>query len=142
MACKDQSCGCICKITGLSHIGIFVKDMKVSLDFYKNILGFECYSESTVTRDDGITLVAFLRCGTCEIELIQHPVYHKRSDGPVDHIALAVEDIDCMKKCLEKKGVEYETKDPIELSVIKDNGVRYIFFRGPDGERLELSQVL
>lgn len=141
MACKEEGCACGCKITGLAHIGVFVKDMKTSQDFYKEVLGFECYSESDIPTDDGITSVAFLRCGTCEIELVKLPVYEKRTDGPVDHIAFAVDDLDCMKKCLEKKGIEYETDEPIELSMVLDNGVKYIFFRGPDGEHLELSQA-
>ena len=35
----------------------------------------------------------------------------KRQDGWVDHIAIAVEDIESVRKMLEDRGVEFETKE-------------------------------
>ena len=142
MACKKTECGCGCQVVGMAHIGVIVKDIKKSQDYYTDLLGFECYHEADIEHDDGITKLAFLRCGTCEIELVQPSKYQPRKDGPVDHIALQVNDIDGMMACLAKKGIQYDTKKSIELPKLFDNGVKYIFFRGPDGERIELSERL
>jgi catechol 2,3-dioxygenase-like lactoylglutathione lyase family enzyme len=51
-------------IKGLAHIGIFVKDIDKSIDFYKR-LGFTLDKEENI----GVRL-AFLSAGTCLIELV------------------------------------------------------------------------
>jgi len=142
MTCKSRECGCPCQITGLAHIGVFVADMSASKEFYTNVLGFECYHEAQLPGDDAPTKLAFLRCGTCEVELVAIPGYEKRADGPIDHIALSVSDIDAMAACLKGQGIVFDTQRPNELPMVFDKGVKCIFFRGPDGERIELSEVL
>lgn len=129
------------EISGLSHIGIFVRDMKTSLEFY-TIMGFECYSKADVQNKDGVVRLAFLRCGSCEIELIQYPIYNERKDGSVDHIALRVGNIDAMIRRLIDCGVTFDSNEPAVIPTLFDNGIKNIFFRGPDGERLELVEVL
>lgn len=132
---------CSGKITGLGHIGVFVKNIEISVDFYTNVLCFECYHRTEVPGDDGVIKIAFVKSGTCDIELVQFPVTNEKCDGPVDHIAMAVDDIDAVMVRLKKKGIAFETESPIHLPMIFD-GIRYIFFRGPDGEHIELNQVL
>ncbi|MGI5849690.1 MAG: VOC family protein [Christensenellales bacterium] len=142
MTCRKDRCGCCCEITGLAHIGVFVRDISRSIDFYTRVLGFECYFEADVPDEGGIIKAAFLRCGTCEIELVQFPDSKERKDGVVDHISFAVSDLEAMMKCLERKGIAFETKEPAILPMLFDRGVRHIFFRGPDGEHLEISEKL
>ena len=132
---------CSGKITGLGHIGVFVKDIEKSIDFYTNVLCFECYHRAEVSGDDGTVYIAFVKSGTCDIELVQFPVTPEKKDGPIDHIAMAVDDIDAIQARLAEKGIAFETESPIHLPMVFD-GVRYIFFRGPDGEHLELNQAL
>lgn len=142
MRCGKDGCSCE-EITGLNHIGVFVKDLEKSKDFYTNVLCFECYSECNIESDDGITKIAFVRRGSCIIELVEFPEYTKRStDSVIAHIALNVTDIGLVQACLEKKGVKFDTEKPIELPIVFDNGVKYILFKGPDGEVIELNQIL
>ena len=47
-----------------------------------------------------------------------------------------------MQICLEKKGIKFETEKPVHLPMVFDNGVKFINFRGPDGETIELNQTL
>ena len=129
------------KITGLGHIGVFVKDIDKSVDFYTNVLGFECYHRAEIPDKDGLTRIAFVKSGTCILELVQFPVVPEKKDGPVDHIAMAVDDIDAVQARLKEKGIAFETESPIHLPQVM-NGCKYIFFRGPDGEHLELNQLL
>jgi len=141
MACKDEGCGCT--IGGLAHIGVFIKDIEVSKKFYTDILGFECFSESGIDTDEGVIKIAFMRIGNCVIELVAFPTDQQRkTDGIVAHIALDVDDIDAVQACLAKKGIKFETEEPIELPMVMDNGVKYINLFGPDGETIELNQTL
>lgn len=129
-------------VTGLAHIGVFAADIDASIRFYTDMLGFECYHRTEFARDGGTIRLAFLRCGSCEVELVAVPGYEKRTAGPVDHIALCVDDIDAMATRLKSKGIVFDTAVPDERPEIFDNGIKCIFFAGPDGERIELNQTL
>lgn len=61
--------------------------------------------------------------------------------GAIDHLALAVEDIDASLAALRARGAELDdtTPDgPREIAEFWDSGVRYVFLRGPEGARIEL----
>lgn len=142
MGCEKNGCCCE-EITGLAHIGVFVQNIEKSKEFYTDVLCFECFSEASVETEQGVIKIAFIRLGSCVIELVEFPEHDKRSlDGVVAHIALNVNDIDLMQICLEKKGVKFETEKPVDLPMVFDNGVRYINLHGPDGEIIELNQTL
>ena len=120
------------KITGLAHIGIKVKDMDASLRFYTEVLGFEL----THKQQSGTTILAFLNIGTCLLELIQSAVYEERTPGQVDHIAVEVKGIEALVDDLRAKGVHF-LADEINVAPGLLDGVKNIFFTGPDGERFE-----
>lgn len=141
MGCNCNGCSGNRGVTGLSHIGVFVRDMEKSLKFY-SMLGFDCYHKAELPGEGGEIRLAFLRCGTCEIELIRKAVYEEKKDGTVDHIALSARNIDAVIERLTQNGVAFETKIPAALPTLFDNGIKNIFFRGPDGERLELVETL
>ena len=141
MGCNCEGCNSAKGVTGLSHIGVFVRDIQESLKFY-SLLGFKHYSDAEVKKQGGAMKFAFLRCGTCEIELIQTAEYEARKDGTADHIALKVGNIDAVIKTLKENGVTFESKEPDTMPMLFDNGIKNIFLRGPDGERLELVEVL
>lgn len=118
------------KMTGLSHIGIYTKDMDSAIDFYKR-LGFTLDAEC---KPD--VRLAFLSLGSCIIELIENdkewPV-----EGLIPHIAIECENIDDLVDNLKQRGFIKE-----DVSVCFNpgilGGVKNIFFDGPSGERLEL----
>ena len=119
-------------ITGLAHIGIRVRDMEVSLRFYTELLGFTL----THRQKLGTSELAFLGCGTCLLELICGAVYEERTAGQVDHIAVEVRGIEDLVARLRGAGVTFLSD---EISTVPDllDGVKNIFFLGPDGERIE-----
>lgn len=141
MGCDCEGCRGCGNVLGLAHIGVIVGDMQRSLEFYTGLLEFECYFKAEV-GENGATKLAFLRRGTCEIELVKPPKGGERKDGAVDHIALLVRDLDAMIISLSQQGVKFEAERPMELPMLFENGVRCIFFHGPDGERIELSEKL
>ena len=116
-------------ITGLAHIGIFAKDIDVSINFYKG-LGFALDTEETAP--DG-TRLAFLSAGTCLIELIGKS--EERTHGAVDHIAMVVDDIIQAVATAKEKGIDINAMNISKVNIL--GGVKNVFFEGPDGERLE-----
>ena len=120
------------KITGLAHIGIKVRDMDASLKFYTEVLGFEL----THKQVNGTSALAFLNIGTCLLELIQSAVYEERTPGQVDHIAVEVKGIESLVEDLRAQGVHF-LSDKINVAPGLLDGVKNIFFTGPDGERFE-----
>ncbi len=96
------------KVLKVDHIGIAVKSIETSLNFYSGLLGLKSEGEETVAEQKVKT--AFLPLGETEIELLESTA----PDGPIakfieargegiQHIAFAVDDIDEAIKELEAK---------------------------------------
>ncbi len=127
---KCDACGG--KMTGLAHIGIFVKSIEESNKFYIDQLGFE---------DAGrYGNLQFLRVGSCILELVEIADYKPRPAGVIDHIAIEVEDIEKLVCKLTEKRFPFSG----EIKTMPDlcGGVKNLFFEGPDGERLEFFEYL
>ena len=61
--------------------------------------------------------------------------------GKIDHLALAVDDVDAALAGYVARGAQLEatTPDgPREIPEFWDTGVRYVFLEGPEGARIEL----
>ena len=121
------------KLTGLAHIGIFVKDAEISKDFYMNTLNFELKADI----DNGGTRLIFLDAGSCQLELICPPGgAAAREAGVVDHICIECDNIKEWYDDLKAKNANFVT----ELSYLPNllGGCANFFITGPDGERLEI----
>lgn len=125
------------KVTGLAHIGIFVKDLETSVKFYTENLGFGLDG----IDDLGGTRLAFVRNGGCILEFVCHSNYTNPNDhGIVDHICLEVVGIEDVVASLKAKGIAMEGE--VGFSDKIRGGVKNIFFRGPDNERIELMEYV
>jgi len=117
------------KITGLAHIGIFVKDIDKSIDFYKR-LGF------TLDKEEAPSIrLAFLSAGNCLIELVEQKEIPTRAAGIVDHVAMIVDDIYAAIANAKASGIDIDESTVSSVPIL--GGVKNVFFDGPDGERLE-----
>lgn len=131
------------KLEGLAHIGLFVADLQASKNFYEDILDFKTIWECSVNEANGtVTDVAFVQNGCLTLELVRLQNLQDRPDGKVDHIAMKVEDIESVKRTLLEKGVVFETEEVVYCKDVFENGSKWILFRGPDNERLELTEVM
>lgn len=116
-------------IKGLAHIGVFVKDLDKSIDYYKR-LGF------TLDRIEEIHIrLAFLNAGTCLVELVEQKDLPPRTHGPVDHFAMVVDDIDAAIASAKENDIHIDASTINSVDIL--GGIRNVFFEGPDGERLE-----
>lgn len=118
----------------LAHAGIVVGDCERSAQFYQQVLDCEYIEE----YEDNKIKIVFLQLEDGVLELIQHKdvVAEYRQAGPVDHLAIAVKDIDSEVDRLRKLGIPCLFERPKE--VLK--GKKIMFFSGPDGEKLEFIQ--
>ena len=121
-------------ITGLAHIGVFVKDIDKSIDYYKR-LGFTLDTE----EKPGVR-IAFLSAGTCLIELVEQKDMPKREAGVVDHVAVVVDDIVAAIENAKANGIDIDASQINEVPIL--GGVKNVFFEGLDGERLEFFEYL
>lgn len=142
----------------LHHVGIIVKDLEKSVDFYHNILGLEFSNEPSPVfigegLDKGVGIKgASLRqvsllLGDTTVELLEYLTPEWPISTPVpqyvtgaSHIAFKVDDIHAAKQALEAKGVKFFS----DVNVVDEGvlaGWRWVYFADPDGYNLELVQV-
>ncbi len=100
-------------ISHIEHIGIAVKNLQESINFYENVLGLKCYNIEEV-KDQKVR-TAFFMLGNTKIELLEST----EADGPIG-------------KFIEKKGegvhhIAFATKHlQKNLDELSEKGVRLI----------------
>jgi catechol 2,3-dioxygenase-like lactoylglutathione lyase family enzyme len=119
------------RITGLSHVALFVKDVEQSRAFYKDYLG---YAEPYSVLDEGGKLrLTFIKVNDLQaIELF--PEREAGSDR-LNHIALEVDDAEGMRAYLAAKGIKVPEKVPKGRI-----GNSNFTIRDPDGHGVEVVQ--
>jgi lactoylglutathione lyase len=114
------------------HVGVQVKDIETSKQFYQNVVCLELIDEMIHT--DGVLKLAFLGLnGSIIVELIEGYNPNLPTEGKVHHVAFTVEGIEQEKERLQSLGVTFVWEDITTLP----NGAKYLFFLGPDGEWIE-----
>lgn len=145
-------------IEGFEHVGMGVTDIKLSFDFYKNVLGFsmklneqeEVLEEMTNIIGDRVrlaTIMAINLSGGAAIELIEHkstpprpmPAVHWGDIGYLG-AGLKAYKIDDLVEVLKGKGAEFVTP-VIEFEVSGGGTWKNAFMRDPDGILLELLET-
>lgn len=97
-------------ISHIEHIGIAVKNLQESINFYENVLGLKCYNIEEV-KDQKVR-TAFFMLGNTKIELLESteadgPIgkfIEKKGEG-VHHIAFATNDLNNTLLEIETNGV-------------------------------------
>lgn len=128
----------------LHHVGIVVRDLQASVDWYRDHLAFERVSSFSMPGVE----VAMIAHGDASLELFQaehaRPVGGERQDlatvlllGGVNHFALLVDDLERMVEALIAKGVEIV----LPPSYVPDgSGDRFAYIRDNERTFVELYQ--
>ena len=98
-------------LTHIEHIGIAVKNINESINFYEDTLGLKCYAIEEV-KDQKVK-TAFFQVGQTKIELLEStdpegPIgkfIQKRGEG-IHHIAFATKDLEISLSELKEKGIK------------------------------------
>ena len=114
-------------IEGVSHFQLNVSDLDASVDWYKRALGL------TELRSDPGRYVA-LRSGTGRFRVVLSAGGVAGSSGALDHIALAIDDVDVLRAWCE-----HLTAIDIPHEGIKSNiAGQSVDLFDPDGNNIEL----
>ena len=106
-------------ITNIDHLGIAVRNLDESIDYYKNSLGLHCLGREEVASQKVKT--AFFEAGEVHIELLEptsedSPIakfLEKNGEG-IHHVAFAVDNIEGQLKKASDSGVKLIHEVPIE----------------------------
>jgi len=104
-------------ITHIEHIGIAVKDLKESIEYWEKVFGLKCYATEEVKEQSVRT--AFFMVGQTKIELLEStdpegPIgkfIEKKGEG-VHHLAFAVRGIEEALAETEAKGIHLIARTP------------------------------
>jgi len=103
-----------------------VTDRAAAASMLATVFGFRQQGETFTLGSQSIALVPAAR-----------PPVH----GRIDHLALAVNDVDASLAALRARGAALDSttpQGPNEIPEFWDSGVRYVFLQGPEGARIEL----
>lgn len=117
------------------HIGIKVRDINASKKFYQENLEFQVES----TYENERVNIVFMKNENTVIEFIcpKNGDYDLVPNGIINHIAFVVKDIEESIEKLKANHVVFDTDAPRPMA-----NKLIIFFKGPDGESLELVQYV
>ena len=141
-------------VNKIRHTGIVVDNLRDSLFFYRDLLGFEVvkqteengsYIERILALDNAsVTTVKMTSQDGQMIELLSYTrpsgikQERKINDIGLSHIALAVKDIDCEYERLRKEAVVF-----ISNPVLSPDGyAKVAFCLAPEGTFIELVEVI
>jgi lactoylglutathione lyase len=116
----------------LEHVGIMVQDMDQSIKFYQEVLGLFLRRREFLNEQVELAFLHFPGQEDMEVELVGRSM--ENQEGLVNHLAFRVEDIDKEIARLTELGVEMT--DSFSKTIL--GNVKIAFFKGPNGEKLEL----
>jgi catechol 2,3-dioxygenase-like lactoylglutathione lyase family enzyme len=141
----------------IGAIGMTVRDIDRSVEFYQSVLSFEKVSDVELAGDayehlEGVfglrVRIARLRLGDEEIELTQYlapegrsiPEDSRSEDRWFQHVAIVVRDMDSAYAVLRGHHVRFASTGPQLLPASNPNagGIAAFYFKDPDGHVLEL----
>jgi catechol 2,3-dioxygenase-like lactoylglutathione lyase family enzyme len=138
----------------LRHTGITVTDIDESIEFYRDILGFEIIRimDESGEHIDNFSALSNVEVTTVKmrdksggmLELLKYKSHQRQAEIDditrigCSHIALTINNLDLLLDKLDKKGYIINCKPQFS----PDGNVKLTFCRGPDGVLLELVEEL
>lgn len=123
---------------GIHHVSMKVQDFDSSVKFYTEVMGLK----QTYYWGEGNSRAVMLDTGDgAFIEIFAGGEQGEKLEGAFAHIALKVTKCDEIIETVRKAGMQV-TKESIDIIIpsVPPLPVRIAFFKGPDGELIELFQ--
>lgn len=125
---------------GFHHIAMTVNDIDASVKFYTEVLGFKETISWGAGDQKGVMLDA--GDGSC-LELFAGGNGDKKPEGAFKHLALRTTDCEAAFQRVKSAGMEITMElKSIEIQSNPPTPAKIAFFKGPDGEIIELFQNL
>lgn len=125
---------------GFHHVAMTVNNLDATVKFYTEVLGFK----KTISWGEGDSRAVMLDSGDggC-LEVFAGGNGEQKPEGAFQHVALRTADCETVTQRVRAAGMEI-TVEPKEV-VLQSNPptpIKIAFFKGPDGEVVELFQNL
>jgi len=118
----------ILKISSIDHINMSVKNLAQSVEFYKNLFGFEIKKEQPEEKSKII--------GNDNVKLCLYEDSEMKPEGAIAHFGFHVENFDEIMKICTSLGVKIYYDGPVQFEKS-----RSIYINDPNGYDIELSEV-
>ncbi|WP_377473304.1 MAG: VOC family protein [Microcoleus anatoxicus] len=148
------------KVVNARHVGLVVEDLDRMILFYTQYLNFQIawkFTIDTAAFREGVGIPDASARGThlrvpgsdIQIEMIEYTPKIGRSPEQslsncpgFRHMAFVVDDIDEMFASLQSRGVEFFSQKPILVTEPPAaNGLKFVYFKDPEGNIIELNQL-
>lgn len=116
-------------LRGLDHVNINCADLERSRAFYVETLGMTDGARPPF----GVPGAWLYLDGRPVVHLVGGMASERQDTGRFDHFAFEAEDFEATRSRLEAKGVAFQELD------VPASDIRQIFFRDPDGVKIELN---
>ncbi|WP_336662305.1 VOC family protein [Leucobacter sp. USHLN154] len=141
-------------VEGVHHVGITVRSMQRSFEWYSRMFGFE---PGPVNHNEGPDLEAgvqvpgavldysMIRIGSVNVEFLEYAEPDGEEHSPrncdigATHLCLQVDDLEEAYRVLQERGAVFNAP-PVELTEGALAGSRWAYLRDPDNVQLELWQ--
>ncbi len=131
------------QFSNIEHVGIAVKNLEESINFYEGILGLKCYAVEEV-KDQKVR-TAFFKIGGTKIELLETtepggPIgkfIEERGEG-IHHIAFAVDDVASAIEESRSKGIRLIDEEPRKGA--ENLSIAFIHPKSSNGVLIELCE--
>ena len=118
----------ILKVSSIDHINMSVKNLAQSVEFYKNLFGFEIKKEQPEEKSKII--------GNDNVKLCLYEDSEMKLEGAIAHFGFHVENFDEIMKICTSLGVKIYYDGPVQFEKS-----RSIYISDPNGYDIELSEV-
>src|SRR5260370_21036017 len=119
------------RVLGLSHMALFVSDLKKARAFYEDFLGYQ--EPYVLKREDGSDRIVFITINDHQyIELFAE---NPKQDGHLNHIAFFTDSAQGLREFLASRGIK--VPDKVGKGRIGNSNFNIV---DPDGHKVEIVQ--
>lgn len=128
-------------IVSLTHVGVGVSDLPKALHFYVDQLGMK--EAFRLKKADGSPLLIYLHVANSNSFVELFPGQNTSSPEPmIHHMGFVVKDLAATLHRLKDRGYPLEADAFEKASKVAGDGTKYYFVSDPDGNHIELSELL
>lgn len=119
-----------------SHAVLYVRDINVMIDFYRDVLGFQVSDRGLLDPKNPDLEMAFLsQVGTDHHQLAFVPLRGEDGASPLDHMAFRVESFADVKALVEKLQTDSRVSG---INLLSHGNAWSVYFKDPEGNGVEV----
>ena len=118
--------------TSIDHVNMKVKNLQQSVEFYKNLFGFDIKQEMNPNKADAPSKII----GNDKIKLCLYEISDMTPEGGINHFGFNILNFARVLEKCEKLNVEILYGGPIDWEKS-----RSVYIKDPNGYELELGEV-